>query len=126
MLANSVVDLIFLLLSGLSVSVHCGNSCLANSRSLIGQILAVWLENYVTRALAVLGNLIDVFISFQRLMLIKNKTFLKDVSVTLVLFVLTIFSFIYYLPVFFTLKDHTILLAAYSPAKLYRDRLQGE
>ena len=73
MLADSVVDMAFLLISGISIALGCGNACLPNYNTYIGQIFSVWFVNYFSRALAVLGILIEIFVSFQRLMLIKKQ-----------------------------------------------------
>ena len=111
MMANSIVDIAFLTVSGLSISIYCGDPCLPNYFTLAGQIMQIWFVNYILRSLAILTTLIEIFISFQRLMLIKNKPFLKDVSVVKVLVVLTIISLLFYLPAFFTAK----ISSTYSP-----------
>ena len=104
MMANSFVEIAFLVISGLGISIFCGTPCLSNYFTYLGQILSIWFVNYIGRSMAVLSTLIEIFISFQRLMLIKNIRFLKDVSVIKVLVVLTIISLIYYLPAFFSAK----------------------
>ena len=104
MLADSVVDLGILVISGINVTLTCGNVCMKNYNSYIGQVFSLWFVNYFARSLAVLNILIEIFVSLQRLMLIKNKRFLKDASVIKVLVILTVISFIYYLPAFFSQK----------------------
>ena len=103
-LANSVLDLFFLIISGVSVTLGCGNLCLPNYFSYTGQVFYVWFVNSFSRVIAVFNVLIEIYVSFHRLLLIKNKRFLKDISVIKVLFALLIISLLYYLPSFFSLK----------------------
>ena len=98
MMMNSISELLYLFFNGLSIVFLCGPSCDANYNSLLGQIFSIYLFGFLPGALVIFNILIEIYLSFQRLMILSNRSFLKKVPVLLVLFVLFTISFIYNIP----------------------------
>ena len=77
--------------------------CLIRSqkKSYFLNLVDILLTKYLTSCIAILIILIDIFISVQRLFLVLNKSFMKNVSFSVSLIILVIISMIYYLPELF-------------------------
>jgi hypothetical protein len=75
----------------------CGST--AQYVSLISEIL---INNYLTSCLAIFSIIYEVFLTLQRLFLIRNINHLKHVTVRQVTSVLALIAAIYYIPALFT------------------------
>ena len=111
MLVNSIAEFLISSFSGVGVAFTCGAACTGNLQTRFGQVYVKWILNYSSRVLAVYNIQNEMFISFQRLMLIKNKKFFRDTSVALILTVLFVVSVFYYLPLLFMNE----IVQTYSP-----------
>lgn len=100
-LASSIIDLIYAVIIAFKIFITCGSQCLFRKKNLSTLIYILYFQDYFTSCLAINNILIEVFVSFQRFMIITNKKFLQNSRPILVIISISVFSLIYYLPVIF-------------------------
>ena len=99
MLAQSVSNFIYL--SSLSFQLLYFCSIDAIRQSLAIQLYFVIVFYYLTSVLAIFYILVEIWISFQRYLMLKNKKFLENISYNKIIALVAFFSFIFYTPAFF-------------------------
>ena len=78
MLISCVSELFYLLISGLASLTQCGELCTSNYYSIVGQIFTLYIFYFLAGSLAIFTVLLEIFLSFQRYMILRNKPFLVN------------------------------------------------
>ena len=97
-MVNSITELLYLLINALTIIIQCGSLCETVYKSFFGPLFTIYISSFFLGVLIIFNILIEIYLSFQRLMILSNRSFLKKVPVLLVLFVLFTISFIYNIP----------------------------
>ena len=101
MLAYSVSDFFYLFICCFASLIKCGKFCRVDD-SFLTQVYGDVFIDYITSVLAIFNIVIEVFLSIQRYLAIKNINCLQKISILHSLFFIFIFSVIFYLPILFT------------------------
>lgn len=84
-------------------------SCAPNTKYAVLLLHIVCFE-YTTSCLAIMNIFIELYMTVQRLSMVKNKKFMESISFRKIIIFLTIISFVYYSPVLFLTKIDTIYI----------------
>ena len=106
MLATSLNDILYLVLTSWNIFKYCSECPLYSS--FITQVYLIYLNDYFTSSLALFNILVDIVISFQRYMILINKSYCLNLSYKWILFILMAISLTYYFPLLF-FKDILII-----------------
>ena len=100
MLAISISEIVYLSSNSFLFVTYCENDCPINS-FYSTQIYSLFIHEYVSRSMAIYNILVDIFLSIQRFMILKNKPHLDAKSHNWLLIILLLIAFLYYLPITF-------------------------
>ena len=106
MLAQSISDFIYLFALSFQLLYYCSINKIRQSLPI--QLFIITVDDYVTSALAIFYILVEIWISFQRYLILKNKKLLENVSYKRIISFFAVFSFIYYFPAIFLHKVVTV------------------
>lgn len=99
LIAHSFADLFYLFFVFFSIFSYVSNFFLSFVQSYTIMLCGLYLANYLTSCLAIFNILIELIVSFQRLLILINAkyhNYIRNISVRLVLLVLFIFSLLLY------------------------------
>ena len=100
LLSSSVCDIFYLGLLSFQLVVMC-NEC-EISKTYLTQLYAIIVDFYLTSGLALAFILIEIWISLQRYLMLKNKVcFLNRIAWPWIVTILALVSFLLYLPILF-------------------------
>lgn len=106
MLATSVSDIVYLVLTTWNIFKYCSECPLYSS--FITQVYLIYLNDYLTSSLALFNILVDILISFQRYSILINKAHCLNVPCKWMLLILLTISLAYYFPLVF-FKDILVI-----------------
>ncbi|CAF0806155.1 unnamed protein product, partial [Brachionus calyciflorus] len=108
-LVTSINDFIYSVIASFYILASCvdDHDCL-RGKWLSNQIYLLYLADYFTSSQAIIGILIECFVSLERLFILLRKDFLKNLKVTKVLTCIIIVGILYYLPIIFVQKIRKI------------------
>ena len=98
MLVSCISELFYLLISGLATLTQCGELCIENSSTLMGQIFTLYIFYFLAGSLAIFTVLVEIFLSFQRYMILRNRRFLVKTNVCIIASVLFVLSLLVNVP----------------------------
>lgn len=98
LLTESIVDLVYLLLLSVLLVLYCGTPCDSISNSLFAKLYSISIDNYFSSCLAFNNILIQLFLSIQRLFIIKNKCWLSNISFWKISIFIIVTSICFYAP----------------------------
>ncbi|CAF0813757.1 unnamed protein product [Brachionus calyciflorus] len=104
-LATSVNDFFYCFILSFYVLSACGTICDdLRGKSIFTQIYYLYFGDYLTSSLALIGILIECFVSTQRLFIFLKSKFLQNLRPKYVLIFIITFGLLYYIPVIFVSK----------------------
>lgn len=99
---TSANDFIYCFILSFYVLVACGSICdKLRSKTYLSQFYLLFFGDYLTSALALIGIIIEIFVSLQRLFLILNKSLMQNLKPILVILIISLFCLMFYLPILF-------------------------
>ena len=99
MLASSFADFLYLGLSTFSFIGLCNDCALHNN--FLTQVYQIWIGDYLTSCLAIFSIFVEITLSVNRYLILKNRKNIKKINHVLVIFFLFLLSLGYYLPILF-------------------------
>lgn len=99
MLAISASNLLYNVVLVYAFYIYCEDCDLY--RSYGTQVFKIIVNNYLASCLAIFSNLVEIYLSLQRNFILKNKKFQQLISPKLVLIVISIISYVFYIPALF-------------------------
>lgn len=99
MMAISISDLFYLAILSISFISYCDDCSINRKYSL--QMYVFYLDQYLTRCMAIFNILAEISLSIQRYMVLINKPFIKKRTHKWLLLILFLFSLVYYFPMLF-------------------------
>ena len=106
MLAQSISDFIYLFSLSFEIFYYCPIDVIRLSFGI--HVYSIIFDFYISSALAIFYILVEIWISFQRYLILKNKKLLENVSYKRIISFFAVFSFIYYFPAIFLHKVVTV------------------
>jgi hypothetical protein len=94
---KSIVNCAYLVICLLSFSIKCGAFCQLEN-IYITKLYELYLYQYFSSSLFILEILIEISISLNRYLAIKNSQFFKNLKVSTIILVLFLFSIVFYIP----------------------------
>lgn len=104
MLTTSIVKMFYLKLLLIRLLISCENCSLKDFY--ITQIYHIIVYDYLTSILALFSTIADNILSLQRYLILVNNSIYRRVSQVRILFLILVFSIIYYSPVLFFKNIH--------------------
>jgi hypothetical protein len=99
LLASSIVDFFYLFGVILVAIPNCGNYCSPEfKKNYLSQWIRLYISDYFTSCLAIFNIFIDLTVSFQRYIIIKNDNRFNIIKKRRIIFFLLILSLVYYSP----------------------------
>ncbi|RNA11347.1 hypothetical protein BpHYR1_006321 [Brachionus plicatilis] len=101
-LFTSANDFMYCFILSFYALVTCGTICdKLRSKTFSAQFYLLFFGDYFTSSLALIGIIIEIFVSLQRLFLILNKNLMQNLKPTFVISIISGFCLIFYIPVLF-------------------------
>jgi len=97
MLANSINNFFYLL--SVFKFFNCDQTCVPNQGTLFHLLYYIAVDEYLSSCMAIFNLLIQIFLSFQRILLVLNKKFFQNITPFKGILGISIISLIYYSPV---------------------------
>ena len=101
MLTMSIIDLFYCILAITESFVLCHSCSFYNT--IYRQICFIYILQYFQSCLAIMNIFIELIISMERYMIVRNSKYLHSISAKIVLSTLCFISLCYYLPVLYVL-----------------------
>ncbi len=99
MLITSSVDLVYCALLIYNNWAMCKTCQLYTTY--FTQLYTIIVFDYITSCLAIFNILIDIIVSFERYLIVLNSKYLRNISLTATILIVSVLSLLYYLPVLF-------------------------
>jgi hypothetical protein len=97
MLANSINNFFYLL--SVFKFFDCDQTCFPNQATLFHLIFYIAIDEYLSSCMAIFNLLIQIFLSFQRILLVLNKKFCLTITPFKGISAILIVSLLYYAPI---------------------------